>query len=131
MSAAAHLNHGLRKASQARSPWVEFIDENNVRASKNGGPKPFSGWKRPEWQVKLYYNILTTESRIVSRGFQVLCAVRWSGASRRDKPLAVINEPIEDNKGGGLVAVCCIRMTLACPISRDERGLVWDMGPAS
>ncbi|CAE6954665.1 LRRC45 [Symbiodinium sp. KB8] len=50
--------------AKARSPWVEFIDENNV---------------------KLYYNILTTESR-------------------RDKPLAVINEPIEDNKGGGMSA---------------------------
>lgn len=50
--------------AKARSPWVEFIDENNV---------------------KLYYNILTTESR-------------------RDKPLAVMNEPIEDNKGGGMSA---------------------------
>ena len=50
--------------AKARSPWVEFTDENNV---------------------KLYYNILTTESR-------------------RDKPLAVMNEPIEDNKGGGMSA---------------------------
>lgn len=47
---------------QARSPWFAFSDENNV---------------------KLYYNILT-------------------GESRRDMPLATINEPIEDNKGGGL-----------------------------
>jgi len=50
--------------AQARSPWVSFTDENNV---------------------KLYYNILTSDSK-------------------RDMPLAIINEPIEDNKGGGLSA---------------------------
>lgn len=40
---------------------------------------------KDENNVNLYYNI-------------------HSGESRRDKPLAVLNEPIEENKGGGMAA---------------------------
>ena len=53
-------------------------------------------------EVKLYYNILTAESRNVSCGKPDDSRFREAPkARRRDKPLAVINEPIEDNKGGG------------------------------
>jgi hypothetical protein len=48
--------------AQATSHWLTFEDETGI---------------------KLYYNVLT-------------------GESRRDTPLAVINEPMEDDKGGGL-----------------------------
>jgi len=51
-----------QQLAKARSTWFSFTDASNVR---------------------LYYNILT-------------------GESRRDMPLAIINEPINENVGGGM-----------------------------